>query len=175
MKERVLILCSVGLHQRFRLREQTQHPLFVIGKIRLALRQVVLSLIMIPSDTFAGEYSGVRYIVCMAIDPVGSVGQIVRSDLSGHIQRNPAHKPKPHLVGWAVNIMDHMDIRAPTDHHCNGLHPLPHIGHIQGQGFHRDTVAHIDSTAGSGRGNCPEKIQFALFHLVKPVIVFRKR
>ena len=65
----------------------------VIGNFLSGVGQVVLSVLVVSADAFSCKRRCTRNIIQMMISVGARIFQIVRSDLSGHIDGDPRFQP----------------------------------------------------------------------------------
>ena len=86
--------------------------MFVVGHLLAVVGQVILAAVVMPVYAFAGQCHRAGHIVEMVVHMGGHIGQMVRGDLSRHVDGNPALQPQHHLVKRPVNIVDDIQMKS---------------------------------------------------------------
>ena len=158
-----IIVCAAdNAHQRNSMSEQLFCAGFAVSEPFRISGQGGGSVVNGGSDSFTAQNTDIRDIQTMTVNASGNRGEVIREDLSGHIDRDPGLQSQHHLRKGTVHIVNDVNLMSFFDALGNQTHPLFHEFNIFCHLFHRQIIAHVDRTDGIGFQGGNEEIQFSL-------------
>ena len=161
----------VNLHQRLRSPQQLLCLAAVIGQALPVVAQVVFPVGVKTLHAFPYERRRPRDIVQMPIDAVLHAAQVIRRDLSRHIDRDPAFQPQHHLLKRPIDVVNDVQMQPLFEHGRDTKHPFLAEVHILRHVRHRHVAAHKHWPGAPREHRRLQKVQLALLHLLQSIVI----